>query len=73
MSSDNTISGGEADSTDYGDLSLRTDISQTFTNLSSKNRAKRRQEKLRRDLVQEHFEQKQRPKSRFKSILGKFL
>ena len=73
MSSDNTISGWEADSTDYGDRSLITDISQTLTNLSSKNRAKRRQEKLRRNLVQEHFEQKQRPKSRVISILGRFL
>ena len=73
MSSDNTISRWEADSTDYGEHSLITDISQTLNNLSSKNRAKRRQEKLRGDLVQEHFEQGQRPKTRFQSILGKIL
>jgi len=57
MSGDNTISGWEVDATDYGDRSLMTDISLTLTNMSSKNRAKRRKQKLRQDLVREYFEQ----------------
>jgi hypothetical protein len=73
MSGDNTISGWEVDETDYGDRSLMTDISLTLTNMSSKNRAKRRQQKLRQDLVREYFEQKQRPKTRIQSILKKLF
>ena len=63
MSGDKTISGWDVDATDYGDRSLMTDISLTLTNMSSKNRAKRRKQKLRQDLVREYFEQKQRPKN----------
>jgi hypothetical protein len=73
MSGDNTISGREVDVTDYGDRSLMTDISLTLTNMSSKNRAKRRQQKLRQDLVHEHFEQKQGPKTKLQSILNKLF
>jgi hypothetical protein len=71
MGGDNTISGWEANTTDYGDHGLLTDISLTLTNMSSENRAKRRQQKLRQDLVREHFEQEQRPKTRLQSILSK--
>ena len=73
MSGNNTISGWEVDVTDSGDRSLMTDISLTLTNMSSKNRAKRRQQKLRQDLVREYFEQKQRPKTRIQSILNKLF
>jgi hypothetical protein len=73
MSGDNTISGWEVDATDYGDRSLMTDISLTLTNMSSKNRAKRRKQKLRQDLVREYFEQKQRPKTRLQSIRNKLF
>ena len=73
MSGDNTISGWEVDVTDYGDRSLMTDISLTLTNMSSKNRAKRRQQKLRQELVHEHFEQKQSPKTKLQFILNKLF
>ena len=73
MSGNNTISGWEVDVTDSGDRSLMTDISLTLTNMSSKNRAKRRQQKLRQDLVREYFEQKQSPKTKLQSILNKLF
>ena len=72
MSGDNTISGWEANTTDYGDHGLLTDISLTLINMSSKNRTKHRQQKLRQELVREYFGQEQRPKTRLQSILGKF-
>ena len=72
MSGDNTISRWEANTTDYGDHGLLTDISLTLINMSSKNRTKHRQQKLRQELVREYFEQEQRPKTRLQSILGKF-
>jgi len=61
MSGDTTISGWKVDATDYADRSLMTDIFLTFTNMSNKNRMKRRRQKLREDLVREYFEDKQRP------------
>ena len=73
MSGDTTISGWKVDATDYTDRSLMTDISVTFTNMSKKNRAKRRQQKLRQDLVREYFDEKQRPKTRLQSILNKLF
>ena len=73
MSGNNTISGWEVDVTDSGDRSLMTDISLTLTNMSSKNRAKRRKQKLRQDLVREYFEQKQSPKTKLQSILNKLF
>jgi hypothetical protein len=73
MSGDTTISGWKVDATDYAGRSLMTDISLTFTNMSSENRAKRRRQKLREDLVREYFEDKQRPRSRLKYILHKLF
>jgi hypothetical protein len=73
MSDDTTISEWEFDFTDHTDRGLMTDISRTLTNLSSENRAKRRKEKLRENLVREHIKDKQRPKSRLKSILLKLF
>ncbi len=71
---DTTISGWEgSDFTDHSNRSLITDISQTLTNMSIENRAKRRMQKLREDLVREHVEDKERPRSRFKSILHKLF
>jgi len=72
--SDNTMpSEWKFDFSDHTNRSLITDISQTFTNMSSENRAKRRRQKLREDLVREYFEDKQRPRSRLKDILHKLF
>lgn len=73
MSDNTTPSEWEFDFTDHTSRSLITDISQTFTNMSSENRAKRRRQKLREDLVREYFEERQRPKSRLKYILHKLF
>ena len=73
--SDTTISEWEGlDFTDHTDRSLITDISRTLTNMSSENRAKFRKQKLRKDLVREHFrDQQRRPTSRLKSIFLKLF
>jgi len=72
--SDTTISEWEGvDFTDHTDRSLITDISRTLTNMSSENRAKFRKQKLRKDLVREHFREQQRPTSRLKSIFLKLF
>ena len=63
----------EFDFTDHSHRSLITDISQTLTNMSSENRALRRKDKLREDLVREHIEDKQRPGSRLKFIFHKLF
>ena len=71
---DTTISDWERfDSTDHPKRSLIIDISQTLTNMSTENRAKRRKQKLREDLVLEHIEDKRRPGARLKSIFGKLF
>jgi len=71
---DTTISDWERfDSTDHPKRSLITDISQTLTNMSTENRAKRRKQKLREDLVREHIDDKRRPGARLKSIIGKLF
>ena len=73
MSGNTTPSEWEFDFTDHTGRSFITDISHTLTNLSSENRAKRRRQKLRQDLVREHFEDKQRSRSRLKSVFRKLL
>jgi len=73
MSDNTTPSEWEFDFSDHTNRSLITDISQTLTNMSSENRAKRRRQKLREDLVREYFEDKQRPRSRLKYILHKLF
>jgi hypothetical protein len=71
---DTTISGRqEFDFTDHTDHSLITDISRTLTNMSSAKRAKLRKQKLRKDLVREHFRDQQRANSRLKSIFLKLF
>jgi hypothetical protein len=72
---------GDTTETDWGDIditdrtgrNLITDISLTLTNMSSKNRAKRRQQKLRQDLVREYIEGREYPKSRLQTILRKLF
>ena len=61
------------DFADHTDRSLITDISNTLNNLSRDNRAKRRKQKLREDLVREYFENKQKQSSNLKSLLNKFI
>jgi hypothetical protein len=73
MSGDTTISGWKVDVTDHGDRNLITDISLTLTNMSSKKRTKRRQQKLRQDLVREYIEEREQPKSCFQSLLRKLF
>jgi len=72
--SDTTISEWEGfDFTEHTDHSLITDISRTLTNMSSENRAKFHKQKLRKDLVREHFRDQQHPTSRLKSIFLKLF
>jgi hypothetical protein len=72
--SDTTISEWEGfDFTNHTDRSLITDISRTLTNMSSENRAKLRKQKLRKDLVREHFGDQQRPTSHLRSIFLKLF
>lgn len=73
MSGDTTTSEWDFDFTDPTDRRLVTDISRTLTHMSGENRAKRRKDKLREDLVREHIEDKQSSRSRFKSILLKLF
>lgn len=71
---DSTISECEEfDLTDHTDRSLITDISRTLTNMSTEKRAKFRKQKLRKDLVREHFRDQQHPTSRLKSIFLKLF
>ena len=73
MTGETTQSGWDIDVPDHGDRRLVTDISLVLANLSSKNRAKRRQQKLRQDLVREYIEERRRPKSWFQSIRDKLF
>ena len=73
MSENSTISDWEFDFTDHTDRRLITDISRTLTNMSSENRTKRRQMKLREDLVREHIEDKRRSKPIHLSIFRKLF
>ena len=73
MSDNTTPSEWDFDYTDHTDRRLITDISRTITSMSNENRAKRRRQKLRKDLVREHIEDKQQPGSRFKSIFHKLF
>ena len=58
MSAENTeLSWDEVDS---GDRSLMTDISLTLSDLSGKNRAERRRQKLRDELVREYIQNRRR-------------
>jgi hypothetical protein len=50
------------------DRSLITDISKTLTNMSGENRAKRRRQKLRAELVREHIENKKQSPNFLKSL-----
>ena len=61
------------DFTDHTDRSLITDISNTLNNLSRENRAKRRMQKLREDLVREHIENKKKQSSFLKSCFNKLI
>jgi len=65
--------------TDWGDLdvtgrterSLITDISETFAYLSPQNRANRRKQKLREELVRAHIEQQIQAPSILQSFVDK--
>ena len=71
---DTTISDWKGlDIMDHTDRILVTDISQTLTNMTGVNRAKRRQQKLREALVREHIEDKRHLGSRGKSIFHKLF
>lgn len=62
---------GDLDVTDRTDRSLITDISQTFAYLSPENRANRRKQKLREELVRAHFEQQLQAPSILQSLVNK--
>ncbi len=62
---------GDLDITDSTDRSLITDISETFAYLSPENRAQRRKQKLRVELVRAHIEQQIQAPSMLKSIVNK--
>ena len=57
--------------TDDNDQSLITDISDSLLNLLPTNRRRRQQEKLRRELVQEHIENQDRAQSLLKTVAKK--
>ena len=50
------------------DRSLITDFSKALTNMSGENRAKRRKQKLRAELVREHIENKKQSPKFLKSL-----
>jgi hypothetical protein len=60
--------GGSLDTTDTADRSLITDISDTLSYLSSKNRQR---ERLRKELVQEHIKNQEKEPSLLKSLADK--
>lgn len=62
-----------SDLTDSTDRSLITDISETLAYMSSENRAMRRRQKLREELVREYIESKEQPRPALKSWFRKFL
>ena len=63
--------GGILDTADTTDRSLITDISDTLSYLSPKNRKNRQREKLRKELVQEHIENQEQTYSLLKSFAKK--
>ncbi len=60
----------QTDITDTTDRSLITDISDAMGLGSSSERARRRKQKLREALVQEHIQERERHKTRLASLLG---
>jgi hypothetical protein len=62
-----------SDFTDPADRSLVTDISETLAYMSSKNRAERRRQKLREELVREYIENTKKSRSSFRAWLGKLF
>ncbi|MCG6889176.1 MAG: hypothetical protein LJE92_06265 [Gammaproteobacteria bacterium] len=63
----------EFDLPDNTDSSLITDISRRLVYMSGENREKRRRQKLIDELVREHIEDQQQPKSVLRVIFDKFL
>lgn len=61
----------QTDFTDTTDRSLITDISAAMGLGSSAERARRRKQKLREALVQEHIQERERHKSRLASLIGR--
>lgn len=56
---------------DHTDRRLITDISRVSGRLSSKNRERRRLQRLRRELVREHIQMKQDKRSWFRTWLSR--
>ena len=59
------------DMTDHTDRSLITDISESLSYLSSKNRKNRQRERLRKELVREHIESQEKEPSLLQSLANK--
>ena len=59
------------DLTDNTDRSLITDISESLSYLSSKNRKNRQRERLRKELVREHIENQEKEPSLLQSLANK--
>jgi len=74
MSGDTTDTDWKSsDLTDSTDRSLVTDISETLAYMSRENRAIRRRQKLREELVREYIESKEQPRSSLKSWFRNLL
>jgi hypothetical protein len=72
MTGDETSDNEEnLDIADSTDRSLITDITASLSYLSSKNRITRQKEKLRKELVSEHFESQQKKPSLLQSLAQK--
>ena len=61
----------DLDITDHTDRSLITDISESLSYLSSKNRKNRQRERLRKELVREHIESQEKEPSLLQSLANK--
>ncbi len=64
---------GNLDFTDHTDRSFITDISDTLGYLSGENRAQRRKQKLREELVHEHIENTKQAPSPLQSLVNKLI
>ena len=74
MSGENTeLSWDEINLIDSTDRNLITDISQTLSSLSSKQRAERRRQKLRAELVREHIEDRKRRPTFLQAFAARFI
>jgi len=64
---------GNPDSSKSASRGLLTDIADSLSYLSGENRAERRRQKLRKDLVREYIEDSEQPPSLLQSVVSKLV